>query len=39
MAKRSVLADIRDAFGSSLVGTYFAGLPLIREVARRRRPG
>ena len=23
--------------GSSLVGSYFAGLPVIREVARRRR--
>ena len=25
--------------GSSLVGTYFAGLPVIREVARRRAHG
>jgi hypothetical protein len=23
--------------GSSVVGSYFAGLPVIREVARRRR--
>jgi hypothetical protein len=23
--------------GSSLVGSYFAGLPVIREVAKRRR--
>jgi hypothetical protein len=24
--------------GSSLVGSYFADLPVLREVARRRRP-